>query len=813
MKKAFLFFGLFILVVGCSTKKNSALNRTYHSTTSKFNPLFNGEEALRYGLLDITQKHQDNYWLRLTVNPYQLADPFGTENSPNEFFDRAEEKAILTVQKHSMLINGTQYNKQVAKAYLLLGKARYFNGRYLQAVEAFSYLIKNMADADEAIEAELWRTKSYLEMGQYPRAYRELKNISTSATLTPNQYATVQAAQADALLREKKDTLATKPLLLALATEKSATKRGRYAYLLGQIYEELEFTDSAMIAYEQVLNLNRRVPRELWIHARLAQLKNNPPKDDETLKAYRKLLRSDEDRRFRDKIHYFYGAYLLKGMDTLDGEKAFNASLQTKTKDRYLKSLIYEQFAANRLDQVAFVTAGAYLDSTLQNLEEKTRRYRRLKRQRKKLDDIISYEKTITQTDSLLRLIRMTPDEQKEVVNQYIDKLKKEKAKAEALAPNSTPINAIQLGNFYFYNSRLVSAGKREFERNWANVTLTDNWKYNPTISAVATLPLPKNSAEEISEDPAFNPQTYLSQIPPNTALDSIKQLQHEAYFQAGLAYKEQFSIPKTATERFTTLLKENPPKRYLLPTWYHLYELYDGNSEKQHQFATQITANYPKSDYAKMIQNPGALAENLALNKSELTKAKALFAAQDYLGVISKSETQIPLLTNKSLQGSWALLRAASIGRLDGLDAFKEALTVVVQTYPKTEAASKAKAQLDGFDIFDYREARLDEKAKLVFIRTKEQREQSEEDKAWVDTWIAEQGISERLYTSIDVFDRNMETLVIHGFSSEASASETRNSIQISNPRLMETKNIVLLASDYRNALIHKRLKQLEKY
>jgi 7,8-dihydro-6-hydroxymethylpterin-pyrophosphokinase len=812
MKKTLLFFGLILMVVGCSTKKNGALNRAYHSTTSKFNPLFNGEEALRYGVLDITQKKQDNYWLRLSVDPYGLPDPYSYEESTNEFFDRAEEKAILTVQKHSMLINGEQRNKQIAKAYLLLGKARYFNGRYLQAVEAFTYIIKNMSDSSEAIEAELWRTKSYLEMGQNERAARELTNISASATLTSAQYAAVQAARADALLREEKDTLATQPLMLALATEKSAAKRGRYAYLLGQVYDDLEYADSAMVAYGQVLDLNRRVPRELWIHARLAQLRNNTPKDEETLKAYRKLLRSDEDRRFRDKIHYFYGAYLLKGADTLNGEKALNASLKTDTQDRYLKSLIYEHLAANRMDQVAFVTAGAYLDSTLQNLEEKTRRYRKLNRQRKKLDDIISYEKTIAETDSLLTLMRMTPDEQKQVVNEYIDNLKKEKAQAEALAKKGDLINTVQLGSFYFYNSRQVDAGKREFERDWANVALADNWKFNPNVNAVFTTTPVENTTEEIIEDPAFNPETYLAQIPPAAAQDSLQELQHEAYFQAGLAYKEQFAITETAIERFTSLLSSNPAERYLPPTWYHMYALHQNSAGKQRYYGNQIVTNYPESDYAKMIQNPGALAENMAENKAILAEANVLFAKQNFTDVIEKSEAQIPLLTDKSLQADWALLRATSIGRLDGLDAYKEALTVLVQTYPKTEAAKNAQEQLDGFEVYNDRASKFDEKAKLVFVRTVEQRKQSEEDKTWIENWIAEQGISERLRTSIDVFDRKTEALVIHGFSSEASAGETRNLMRTSNPRLIATKNIVFLASDYRNALIHKRLEQLAK-
>lgn len=810
MKKALLFFGL-ILMVACSTKKNSKLSRAYHSTTSKFNPIFNGQEALRYGLLDITNKNQDNYWLRLTVDPYTLPDPFDSEAPSNEFFNRAQEKAILTVQKHSMLINGEQRNKQISKAYLLLGKARYFNGRYPQAVEAFTYIIKNMGSSDEAIEAELWRAKTYLEMGQHERASNELTNITQSASLKPAQYAIVQAALADALLRKEKDTLATQPLMLALATEKSASKRGRYAYLLGQLYDDLNYADSAMIAYEQVLDLNRRVPRELWIHARLAQLKNNTKKNKETLLAYKRLLRSDEDRRFRDKIHYFHGIYLIKGDDTLGGEKALNASLKTNTQDRYLKSLIYEQLASHRLDQVAFVTAGAYLDSTLQNLEEKTRRYRKLNRQRKKLDDVILYEKTITETDSLLALMHMSPIEQKQMVVQYIEALKKEKAKAKALAKAQEPVNTVLLGNFYFYNSSLIEAGKREFKREWANVALEDNWKYNPNTSTIVTA-LTANTDEENTQDAAFNPETYLSQIPPATAKDSIQQVQHEAYFQSGLAHKEQFDAKETAIDRFTSLLSANPAERYLPPTLYHLYELHRGNDEQQRVYSDQINTKYPQSDYAKMIRNPDALVQNMEENRAVLTTAKAAFAAQGYKEVIAKSEQQIPLLTDKSLQAEWALLRATSLGRLDGLDAYKKALTVLIQTYPKTESATKAKAQLDGFEVYNDLTAKADEKVKLVFVRDIDEREQTELDKAWIEEWVEEQGIASRLRVSIDVWDRNTETLVIHGFDSGASADESRNLMKESNPHLLTSKNIVLLASDYRNALIHKRLDKLGK-
>ena len=812
MRKVVLFCIIILVTVGCSTKKNTAINRFYHKTNSKFNPLFNGEEALRYGLLDITLNHDDNYWLRLYVDPYILPVAYESEDvKTNEFFDRAQDKAILTVQKHSMLIKGAQRNNQIARAYLLLGKARYYNGKYLQAIEAFTYLLKNMSKDDLAVEAELWRSKSYLALGQHERAARELINIAYTGSLTNEQYALSQAALADALLKEEKDSLATKPLRKAFATEKSAYKRGRYAYLLGQLYEDLNYADSAIVAYQYVLDLNRRLPRELWIHARLAQLKNNTPKDEATLKAYKRLLRSDEDRRFRDKIHYFYGTYLLKGADTVSAETELNASLQTKTNDTYLKSLIYEQLALNRLDQVAFVKAGTYLDSTLQNLKEGTRRFRKVTRQLKKLDDIIRYEKTITETDSLILLMNMPKEAQKAVVDAYIEKILADKEKAEAESKEGTAESIAMIGDFYFYNSRQVLNGKLRFQQNWTNIALADNWKYDPKKSIASGEETVEIEGVAKTIDSALDPETYLSQIPPPEALDSLQLLQNEAYYQAGLAYKEQFLIKAFAIDRFNSLLAANPAMHYIPPTLYHMYELYNDNPTEQSELRSRILAEYPESDYAKIIQTPDVLAQTFTDNQAAISAAKEKFKNQEFKAVIEESERFIPRLRDKELQAAWALLRATALGRLDGLEAYKKALTSLVRSYPKTEGSQKAQAQLDGFEVYNDSVLGAREKAKLVIVRTLEDREQSEADKAWLDTWLREEGIEDLLRVSIDVFDRDVETLVIHGFLSLKSANEIAAILSKSNPRLLGSKNIVISASKYRNAFVSKRLEQLE--
>jgi hypothetical protein len=430
-------------------------------------------------------------------------------------------------------------------------------------------------------------------------------------------------------------------------------------------------------------------------------------------------------------------------------------------------------------------------------------------RQRKKLDDIISYEKTITEIDSLLLLIDMPEESQKAVVDAYIKKIISDKEKAEAESKDGASGSIAMLGDFYFYNSRQVANGKLRFKQNWSNIALADNWKYSPQKSiAVEETSEIEDTADGL--DPALDPKTYLSQIPPPEARDSLRLLQNEAYFQAGLAYKEQFLIKKFAIDRFHSLMAGNPDVRYIPPTLYHMYELHGDNPTEQRKWRDRILTEYPDSDYTKIIQNPEALAQTLADNQAAISAAKEKFDAQEFSVVIEESERFIPQLTDKELQAAWALLRATALGRLDGLEAYKDALTMLVQTYPKTQGALKAQAQLDGFDVYDDLVLEENEKAKIVIIRSLEDREQSQMDKTWLESWFAEEGIENVLRVSIDVFNRDVETLVVHGFGSLKSAKETAAILRKSNPRLLASKNIVISTSQYRNALVSKSLEQL---
>jgi hypothetical protein len=90
-------------MLGCSTKKNKWVNRTFHNITSKYNGYFNGDEALKEGVAMLQTAHVDNYFKVLPV--YE----FGTiENSKAiiPLTDKAVKKASVVISRHSMMIRG-----------------------------------------------------------------------------------------------------------------------------------------------------------------------------------------------------------------------------------------------------------------------------------------------------------------------------------------------------------------------------------------------------------------------------------------------------------------------------------------------------------------------------------------------------------------------------------------------------------------------------------------------------------------------------------------------------------------------------------
>ncbi|MCF6279485.1 MAG: tetratricopeptide repeat protein [Flavobacteriaceae bacterium] len=712
--KKYIYLFVVLFAISCSTKKDAFLNRSFHSVNTKFNVLYNGDVAFQKGLKELNSKYKDDYWKRLPIEPLkveELAIPGikGTNDNSNESFEKAEEKAVKAVQKHSMQIAGKERNNQIDEAYLLLGKSRYYSQRFVPALEAFNYVLQKYPTADLIHETRIWKAKTQLRLNNEEQALQLLQFMLKKEELLEEDILE-KAHTAIAMVYTEMDSTdqVVHHLKRATITDNDKEQRARNLFILGQVYRERNDIDSSQTAFQQVIEM-KKIPYKYRIHSQIEKAKNLSDSTDTNalIETLDKLIKDRDNRPYLDELHYQTGLVHQK-LGRIDvSEEHFVKSVHTKNAKPFQQGLSYEELGNIYFDKAKFVDAGAYYDSVLSIpvANKNTKRLRRLKRKRENLEEVISFEEITQKTDSILDIVAMSKEEQTAFFQAHIDKLKEaeEKAKQETLnagfgsfddARNQASGN----GKWYFYNTQVVGFGAQEFQRVWGNRPLEDNWRLSDK-SVFRNEEVEESTeivADEIEDSKKYDIASYLERIPTeNSAIDSIKSVRNDAYYNLGLIYKEQFKVYELATDKFEKLLTFSPEERLILPTKYHLYKAYLAiNSPKASNYKKEITTNYADSKYAKLILNPQSILEDVDDENSPENVYKKMFYEYEekkYDEVIIKTETAIKQYTDLPILPKFELLRAYAIGKKDGIEAFRTALEFVKLNYSNTEEGKKA--------------------------------------------------------------------------------------------------------------------------
>ena len=295
-----LFFLLLLVTVSCSRKNDTFISRNYHAVTTEYNTLYNGFNALEQGRQTLNDSYSDNYWEILPVERMQVSDELILPGqSKNADFERAEEKAVKAVQKHGMNIDGKEKNPQIDEAYLLLGKARYFDQRFVPAMEAFNYILYKYPASDKINQARIWREKTNLRLENTELAVANLKRLLYQEKLKGQDFADATSMLAEGYIALEFLDSAIVQLELASNNTKSNDERGRYRFIQGQLYNALEKRDSANYAFDRVIELNRKTPRIYLISAHIEKAKNFNYTEGNKLEFLEELTKLEENRENR----------------------------------------------------------------------------------------------------------------------------------------------------------------------------------------------------------------------------------------------------------------------------------------------------------------------------------------------------------------------------------------------------------------------------------------------------------------------------------------------------------------------------------
>ncbi|MDV7186704.1 hypothetical protein R3X25_05370 [Lutibacter sp. TH_r2] len=708
--KIFSSFLVLLIVISCSTKKDAFLNRSFHSINTKYNVLFNGKEAFRIGLEQLNQNYQDNYWERLPIEPLKVEElglpgmKQDVDNSPQEF-GKAEEKAVKAIQKHSMLIARQERNSQIDDAYLLLGKSRYYSKRFVPALEAFNYAITNYRRASLIGETRIWQAKTHIRLRNPEQAIENLTYLLKNDNLEDEIKEAAHTAMAMAYTETDSIHKVVEHLLKSVETTNNKEQTARNLFVLGQVYRENKILDTSNIAFQRILEL-KKAPYKYKIHAQLEIAKNALEVDSlnsGVIVKLEKLAKNRDNRQYLDAIYYQLGQ-LKSEKDTATAIDYYKKSIANSSKADYQKELSYQALGDIYFDKAQFISAGAYFDSILQiSTDTNSKRIRRLKRKREKLNEVIAFETIAKNNDSILKIVAMSKEEQNTFFTNYVEKLKKEAEEQQQkqintgssiVSSNTNKYNSGS-GKWYFYNNATVGFGQQEFRRVWGDRPLEDNWRLSDKTvfnSNNTNTPLEKI----LTDEEKFDVEYYLKNIPSDLAkIDSIKVDRNNAYYNLGIIYKEQFKENELAINKLETLLDFEPSKEIELPTKYHLYKIYqETNASKAETLKTDITTNFSSSKYAQIIINPiEYLNKNDDENSPEKHYVEIFYEYKDenYDSVIEKATAAITKYQDQPILPKFELLKAYAIGKKEGLNAFSEALDFVAMNYPNTEEGKKA--------------------------------------------------------------------------------------------------------------------------
>ena len=824
-----------LFMAACSRKKNTFLSRTKHSVTSEFNILYNGNIAFETGKEQLAATYKDNFWETLPVERIELEESNVLPGeSKDENFNRAEEKAAKAVQKHSIYLEGKEYNPQIDEAYILLGKARYFDGRFVQALDAFNFILKTYPTCDNINQAKIWKAKTHIRLNNEEVAIENLLKMNKNKQINKGDLADASAILAQALINLDSIEVALPYIKYASENIKDFELKGRYTYITGQLYDQLEKIDSANLEFDKVIALNRKSPRVYMINAYIEKARNfDFTKEDRVafLELLYDLEEDRENRPFLDKIYNQIGEYYRKN-DSIDlAVEFYNKSIQSYKNDRVMQSVNYQTLAEIYFDDRYYKFAGAYYDSTLTNLDEGTRQWRRIKKKRENLDDVIKYEDIAFENDSVLQLVNMTEAQQLSYFSIYTTQLK-QMAVEDSLARieneenisnneffNSNEENFNEkkgpnagVSSFYFYNSTTVAFGKQEFNKRWGNRRLEDNWRLSDKISKLENIE--EEVAAPIAENDLYKPETYIALIPKDEkVIDSIKGDRDFAYYQLGLIYKEKFKEYDLASERLEALLSFNPEQRLVLPTLYNLHKINEviGNETLAAQYKNEIITRYPDSRYAEILLNPNAiLATDESSPEYKYSELYKDFEASKYQKVIETSEIYIAIYFGNTIIPKFELLKANAIGRQQGYEFYKTALNFVSLNYPNSEEGKEALELYNNLLPKIANKVFLSdaesERWKVAYSFKTEDREAAEKLQEKLNKAIEGTSYIE-MSTSIDYYIPETIFVMIHGLKSRKGAKGFADILSVRKKDKITNSHFEISSENYAIIQIHKNL------
>lgn len=661
---------LFIVIfVSCSTHKNTAKSRFWHSFTAKYNTYYNGSQAYFDGALEKEKGNKDNFTEMLPLFTV------GNKNSAQlgkSHFDRTVEKMEKTIKQHSIKakpewrksrrktakdrewLGRREYNPFLWKAWLLMGKAQFQKGEFDEAAATFSYMSR-LYQTQPAINAKAraWLANCYTQIDWLYDAEDVMRNMRRDSIPYQAQH-DWDVTYANYYIRNGEFEKAIPYLKKVIKHERRKTQKAREWFLLGQIESALNHRDNAYKAYQHVIRQNP--PYELEFNARIAQTevmaKGNGKKMIAKLK---RMARSDNNKDYLDQVYYAIGNIHLMQRDTLKAIAAYEEGNEKSTRGGIEKGVLLLKLGDLYWIREKYNDAQRCYGEAIGLLDKDRPDYEILSKRSKVLDELVPYTDAVHLQDSLQQLAKMSEKDRLAAIDRVIEALKKKEkeeadkareAEVEAALQKQgavgnrdqskpvtpTPATQAKDGAWYFYNQMAVNQGKQTFQKQWGKRENVDNWQRNnrtvvnldpsaeladgTEVADSLNASAPDGSAVEdeasaeadsLAADP-HNREYYLAQIPfTEEQVAASDLIIMDGLYNSGVIFKDKLENLRLSEKQLLRLTSQYPDYEQMDLAWYHLFLLYSrlGDHNTARNCLSHLQADFPESEWTILLSDP----------------------------------------------------------------------------------------------------------------------------------------------------------------------------------------------------------------
>ncbi len=745
-----MMIAMLVIFAACSNKTNTARSRFWQSFTTKYNVYFHGKTNYDEQLKAMMDGYEDDYSQRLYMHPAEArSNPKAKQ--PSGSFERTIEKMEKAITLHSIKkkpkrksgknkdpkyqewLARDEYNPYLHNAWYMLAKAQYMKGDFLDAAATFRYITRHFSWKKDLVqECQVREALCYCAMGWPTEADNVLTHVHLDEITNKKVRALANAAFADYHIKAQEPEKAIPYLAKAVKGFKGNNKV-RMSFLLGQLYEEVGDKHNAYLAYKQAGSSSGSSYRTKF-NARIKQSAVYEGTNIASeVKALKRMTRYDRNKVYLDQIYYAIGNLYLAHGDTLSAIENYRLAAEKSVNNGVEKAISQLTLGGIYFNRRQYDFAQPCYAEAIPLVNEDYPNYKLLKKRSDVLDELAVYAQNVNLQDSLLELAAMTPDEQKAVIAQIIEDLKKkEKEEKEAadreeyLAQQNAKGSQIRdKGNspaqytmntdnsWYFYNNSIKQAGKTQFQKLWGSRKLEDNWRRHnkstfsfndeeadSALQALADSVMIDENGDTIkvdiealkrAEDPHFE-EFYLKQIPKTEEdIMAAHEIIQEGLYNMGIILKDKMEDYSAAAYEFKQLLENYPDNTYRLDVFYNMYMMYmrNGQETDAEPYRDSILINFPESKYGMAMQDPNYLENLKNMNHDQENMYEAAYAnylANNHTAVHEAYAEMMRKYPLSKIMPKFMFIDALSYLTEKDHDKFKETLKDMLQRYPQTD-------------------------------------------------------------------------------------------------------------------------------